>query len=100
MECFRKSGKLHPVLFDSPLSLTKVNISPDLKVVNAFFLPFNTSLSIERILEALEGSKGAIREYVSREVKLKYSPEIRFYHDHDFDKWQFIEVYQDQAEEQ
>ncbi len=95
MECFRRNGKISPLLFDCPLSLTKVNISADLKIVNAFFLPFNTNFTIEQILAALEESKYTIREYVNKEIRLKYSPEIRFYYDHEFEKWQFIESYQE-----
>ncbi len=91
LECLRKSGKLSPLLDGCPLSITKVNISADLRVANCFFLPFNTKLSHNELLEALESSKYIIRDYVTSKVHLKYSPEIRFYYDSVFDNVMHIE---------
>ena len=48
-----------------PLTITKVNITPDLKVAE-LFLPFNTKLSEEEILKALEESRHIIRQYVTK----------------------------------
>ena len=73
------------------LTITKVNISPDLKIANCYFLPFNTNLSSDIILEALEESKYAIRQHVTKEINLKYSPEIRFYYDQAFENAAKIE---------
>ncbi|MDA9163509.1 ribosome-binding factor A [Rickettsiaceae bacterium] len=92
IECFRRVSKLDHRLDTCPLSITKVNISPDLRIANCFFLPFNTKLSVEEILEALEESKYAIRDYVTRQVNLKFSPEIRFYYDAGFENLAQIEM--------
>lgn len=81
VECFRREGKLDPRLDGSPVSVVEVNVSPDLRVANCFFVPFNTNLSVEQLLEALEESQYIIRNYITRQVNLKYSPEIRFYFD-------------------
>jgi ribosome-binding factor A len=72
-------------LIPIPLTITKVNITPDLKVANCYFLPFNTKLSEEEILKALEESRHIIRQYVTKEINLKYSPEIRFFYDQAFE---------------
>ena len=72
-------------LIPIPLTITKVNITPDLKVANCYFLPFNTNLSRNEILEALEESKYIIRQYVTKEINLRYSPEIRFFYDQAFE---------------
>ena len=90
-ECFRRSGKLSTILDNCPLSITKVTVSPDLRVANCFFLPFNTALTKDQILAALEESRYAIRDYVTRQVNLKYSPEIRFFYDEGFDNAAKIE---------
>jgi len=63
-------------LIPIPLTITKVNITPDLKVANCYFLPFNTKLSEEEILKALEESKHIIRQYVTKEINLKYLRDI------------------------
>ncbi len=92
VECFTKSSsKLGPRLYDSPLSITKVNISPDLKIANCFFLPFNTNLSPDEILDAIEESRFVIRNFVTRQVNLKYSPQINFYYDSGFENSQKVE---------
>lgn len=72
-------------LIPMPLTITKVSISADLKVASCYFLPFNTNLSRNEILEALEESKYIIRQYVTKEINLRYSPEIRFFYDQAFE---------------
>ena len=92
IECFRKGGgKLDHRLDPCPLSITKVNISSDLSVANCFFVPFNTKLTVGDIESALEHSRFAIRDYVTRQVNLKYSPEIRFYYVPTFENFETIE---------
>ena len=81
VECFSRCGKLSPVLMPCPLTITKVNISADLRIANCFFLPFNTDYNADQIIDALEESKYVIRNYITRQVNLKYSPELRFYCD-------------------
>lgn len=91
-DCFRKSKGLDARLFSMPLTITEVNVSADLKVANCYFLPFNTTLSTQDILDALEQSKYFIRLHVTKEINLKYSPEIKFYFDHAFDNAAKIET--------
>ena len=91
VECFRKGSKLPQALDNCPLSITKVTVSPDLRVANCFFLPFNTTLTSEDLLEALDEAKYVIRGFVTRKVHLKYSPEIRFYYDAGFENTTLIE---------
>lgn len=91
IDCFRKGSKLDYRLDGCPLSVTKVNVSSDLSIANCFFVPFNTNLTVDDILSALEQSRFAIRDYVTRQVNLKYSPEIRFYYDPTFENFETIE---------
>lgn len=85
IDCLMKGKGIDMRLIPIPLTITKVNITPDLKVANCYFLPFNTKLSEEEILKALEESKHIIRQYVTKEINLKYSPEIRFFYDQAFE---------------
>jgi len=91
IDCLRKGKRIDVRLFSMPLTITKVNISNDLKIANCYFLPFNTSLSSDVILEALEESKYVIRQHITKEINMKYSPEIRFYHDEAFENLAEIE---------
>lgn len=91
MECLRKESKVSPLLHDCPLTITKVTVTADLRIANCFFLPFNTKMTSDEILRALEDSKFVIRHYITRQVNLKYSPEIRFFYDAGFDNAVLIE---------
>ena len=85
IDCLMKGKRVDIRLIPMSLTITKVNISADLKVANCYFLPFNTNLSRDEILEALEESKYIIRQYVTKGINLKYSPEIRFHYDQAFE---------------
>lgn len=73
-------------LTNCPVTITRVSVTADLKIAYCYFLPFNTDLSEIDLTEALDGSKYLIRNLVTEEIQLKYSPEIRFYYDKSFDK--------------
>lgn len=81
----RKGSVIDVRLIGCPITITKVTISPDLKIANCFFLPFNTKYSAEEILEALVASCHVIRKFTTSEINMKYSPEIRFYIDKGFE---------------
>ena len=85
VKCLRKGKMLDPRLFDVPITITKVNISADLKIADCYFLPFNTKLSADELMEILEASKYAIRKFVTKEINLRYSPELRFHYDYGFE---------------
>ena len=91
IECLRNGKSIDVRLIPMPITITKVNISADLKIANCYFVLFNTNLSLASILEALETSKYAIRKYVTSQINLKYSPEIRFYYDQVFENAAKIE---------
>jgi ribosome-binding factor A len=87
-----KSGKMLDLrLMNCPLTITKVLVTADLRIANCYFLPFNTDLSESEIMEALNNSKYVIRNYVTKEIKLRYSPEIRFHYDYSFDNLYKVE---------
>ena len=81
-----RNGKMLDLrLINCPITITKILVTSDLKIANCYFLPFNTSLSENEMMEALNNSRYIIRNFVTKEIKMKYSPEIRFHYDHSFD---------------
>ncbi len=76
----RKRG-LDINLIKHSITITSVRVSADLRHASCYFLPFDTSLDIAKILTALDESKYAIRKQVTESIKLRYSPELRFYYD-------------------
>ncbi len=91
IECFRKGGQLEFCLDNCPLTITKVNISPDLRSANCFFVPFNTTLTADQIVSALALSQYSIRDFVTKKINLKYSPELRFFYDSSYENFNIIE---------
>lgn len=86
VETLKKGKGLDPRLFESNVTVSEVEISPDLKIANCFVLNFpGSKLSSNELIEALEFSKGIIRNMVNRKIQMKYSPELRFKYDHSFD---------------
>jgi len=92
IECLQKSGRLDPLLSNYSITITKINISPDLKIANCFYLPFgNNNIAHEQIATALDNSKYVIRDYVTKKINLRYSPEIRFFFDKFYDTMKAVE---------
>jgi ribosome-binding factor A len=79
-------GALHePELDGVAITVGEVRCSPDLKIATAFVLPLG-GRDAERVLAALERAKGELRRQVTRAVRLKFSPELRFKLDETFDR--------------
>ncbi|MCC8418733.1 MAG: 30S ribosome-binding factor RbfA [Rickettsia endosymbiont of Glossina mortisans submortisans] len=85
IEVLRRGKMLDSRLFDCPLTITKVIVTADLKIANCYFLPFNTKLTIDEIMEALNNSKNAIRNFITNKINMKFSPDIRFHYDRGFE---------------
>ncbi|RYE05757.1 MAG: ribosome-binding factor A [Rickettsiaceae bacterium] len=92
VEALRKGKQLDVRLLDYPITITNLKVSADLKIVNCYFLPFNTKFSGVELLEALNSSKFAIRSMVTKFINLKYSPDIRFYLDQGFENLKKVEA--------
>jgi ribosome-binding factor A len=91
VEYFNKGKLLDSRLIGTPFTITKLVVSADLKVADCYLIPFNTTLSIAEILDALYSSKYAIRAYVTDKVALKYSPKIRFFYDQGFENARMVD---------
>lgn len=84
MEALRKGKMYDRRLSGCPVTITKVSVTSDLKSAHCYFVPFNTDLSEEQLIEALNNSRSYIRHFVTEKIQLKYSPEIHFHYDHGF----------------
>jgi ribosome-binding factor A len=74
-----------PELDGVPITVGEVRCSSDLRVATVFVLPLG-GRDAERILAALERAKFELRRQLTRAVKLKFSPELRFRLDETFDR--------------
>jgi len=79
-------GDLHdPELAHASITVGEVRTTPDLRHATVFVLPLG-GVNTEAVLRALERNKGELRRTVTRAVKLKFSPELRFQADRSFDQ--------------
>ncbi|HET7409228.1 MAG TPA: 30S ribosome-binding factor RbfA [Paracoccaceae bacterium] len=79
-------GDLHdPDLAGVSITVGEVRTSPDLRVATVFVLPLGGQ-NAETILAALNRARNELRRELSREVRLRHSPELRFVVDESFDR--------------
>lgn len=79
-------GDVHdPELNRMSITVGEVRCSPDLKLATAYVLPLGGQ-GRDEALAALRRNKGELRRLVSREMTLKYAPELRFAIDETFDR--------------
>ena len=79
-------GDVHdPDLNRMSITVSEVRTSPDLKIATVFVLPLGGDKRKEAI-EALARNKGELRRALSKEMTMKYSPDLRFVLDESFDR--------------
>lgn len=80
---------------DGLVSITRVQVPPDLKTAKVFVHRLMAANQIEsrdqidleeELIVKLEKQTGALQKHVARELKLKFCPILHFNYDHGFDK--------------
>ncbi|HEX9770611.1 MAG TPA: 30S ribosome-binding factor RbfA [Kiloniellales bacterium] len=84
-------GDLHdPLLSEANVTVTQVEVSPDLKNATAFVVPLGGS-HIDEIVGALNRAAGYLRGQLGREIQLRYTPRVVFEPDLSFDRADEVE---------
>ena len=65
----------------TPLTITRVRMSPDLRVADINVVPLGGDGDAESLLDGLESATGFLRRQVGRELRLRHTPELRFHID-------------------
>ena len=60
------------------VTITRVDVSPDLRNARVYFSRFGDDADRQRSLEGLRSAAGFIRTQVARRLRLRVVPEIRF----------------------
>mgnify|MGYP000039946427 CR=1 FL=1 len=69
-------GELHdPDLFDIPVTITEVSVSPDLKNATAYVMPL-TGRSAEKVIPALRRAAPFLRSLLAKEIDLRVAPHL------------------------
>jgi len=76
-----------PALASTPVTVTEVRVSPDLKNATCFVTPLGggDADAVKAVIEALGRARKFLRHAVVSRVKLKYAPQLHFEHDTSFD---------------
>jgi ribosome-binding factor A len=63
----------------SLVSISRVEVSPDLKHADVFF----TSIKVEpqRVKKSLQKAEGMLKLELTKRIRLKYTPQLRFFED-------------------
>jgi len=75
------SGIIHRELGDPRLefiSITNVDISPDLRYAKVYFSVFGKTASAEKVKEVLNKASGLIRKIVGKSITMRYTPSLHF----------------------
>ena len=72
------------VLESNNITVTEVNVSPDLKNAKVFIMPLGGENKIE-VLESLNRLKGYIQKLISSEIQLRQIPRLSFVIDSTFE---------------
>ena len=73
------------------MTVTKVIMSPDLRLAKIYVSIFGDSKIKERTLFLLNEAKKNIRQYIGKAVRIKFTPEIAFFIDDTMDYIENIE---------
>jgi len=73
------------------LTVTDVIMTPDLRIAKVYISHFQSGKTDEEILSFLDEKEKQIRMAVGRNVRLKFTPELRFYIDQTLDRVERLE---------
>src|SRR5512141_1400560 len=68
------------------ITVTEVNVTPDLKIAKIYFSVFGDPEVQERTMAMLEGEKPHIRGLVASHLRLRFTPSLQFFHDTTLDR--------------
>ena len=66
-------------------TITKVKMSPDLKLARIYFSIYGDSKKSEDAANGFESARGFIKRNLARKLGLRYMPDLKFYYDDSFD---------------
>lgn len=72
-------------------TVTSVKMSPDLQIAKIYISSYGGKISTAELISILESRKGELRTYVGANVRLRFTPELRFFLDDTLDQMEHIQ---------
>ena len=66
-------------------TITKVKMSPDLKLARIYFSIYGDNKKSEDAANGFESARGFIKRILARKLGLRYMPDLKFFYDDTFD---------------
>jgi len=73
----------NPLILDSFVTITKVEVSPDLKYCTVYFMTLN-GINLGQIEDDLNAEAWGMKKLIASKLKLRYTPDINFRMDTSF----------------
>ncbi len=90
-DIFMRGECYDPDVNATPITVSEVRISPDLKNATAYFMPLG-GLNRDKVLAGLIRNAPILRKLVSDRMNLRYAPRISFRLDNSFDEAHRIDL--------
>ncbi|MBR72884.1 MAG: ribosome-binding factor A [Rhodospirillaceae bacterium] len=84
VDVLSKNSLYDPIFEEVSITVCEVRPTPDLRVARVFVLPLGGGQE-EDVIEALTRASLYLRSEVTKLIRLKFSPELRFELDHTFE---------------
>jgi ribosome-binding factor A len=68
------------------ITITKVEVSRDLRSAKVFYVPFGDSANAESVARGLKSSSSFVRGELSRRIAMKFTPFLTFFEDSEAEK--------------
>ena len=78
------------IIEDNSITITEVNVSPDLKNAKVYIMPLGGENKLE-VLDSLNKSNGRIKKLISNNINLRQIPKLQFRIDETFEYAKNIE---------
>lgn len=71
-------------------TITAVKMSPDLSIAKIYFSIYGGKIPPQTFLNLLEEEKSTLRKFVGAKIRLRQTPELRFYYDDSLERIKHI----------
>lgn len=72
------------ISFTTPITVTKIDVSPDLKHATTYIMPLGGNQQ-EEALYFVRAHRGYLRKYLGSKIQLRHTPDLHFALDNSFD---------------
>lgn len=73
------------------ITVTTVRLTEDLQTAKVYISILGEKISPSKLLAAIEDRKGKLRHYIGKNIRLRYTPDLKFFLDDTLDKMAHIQ---------